>query len=33
MKSYYGQYFDDKLIEEFLIKNNIPLDKGCCLEI
>jgi FkbM family methyltransferase len=33
MKSYYGQYFDDKFIEEFLIKNNIPLDKGCCLEI
>jgi FkbM family methyltransferase len=33
MKSYYGQYLDDKLIEEFLIKNNIPLNNGCCLEI
>jgi len=33
MKSYYGQFQDDKFIEEFLVKNNIPLDYGCCLEV
>ena len=33
MKNYYGQFQDDKFIEEFLVKNNIPLDDGCCLEV